>query len=244
MISGREGFFQFPPVVKALLIINGAMFIITHFLGLDLFGLLAVYSFKSDLFSPYQLVSHMFLHGGLAHLFFNMFALWMFGRVLEQVWGSQKFFIYYFVCGLGAALLHLFVMQMEIKSLISGMDEAAVNLVFAEGTDILKMEKNYIEPQMRDLNLMLNTPTVGASGAVYGLLLAFGMLFPNSLIYVYFAIPVKAKYFVMIFAALELYLGFINRSGDNIAHFAHLGGMLFGLILILIWKKSQFNRWK
>lgn len=243
MNIGR-GFFSFPPVVKYLLIINGALFVIVHLLGINLFSQFAVYSFKSDLFNPYQLITHMFLHGGFAHLFFNMFALWMFGRVLEQVWGSNRFFIYYFVCGFGAAILHLFVMQMEINSLIRAMDPEAVAVVMSEGSNILHQGKNYIDPDMRDLNLMLNTPTVGASGAVYGLLLAFGMLFPNTLIYVYFAIPVKAKYFVMIFAALELYLGFLNRAGDNIAHFAHLGGMLFGLILILMWKKNQFNRWR
>jgi len=234
-----------PPVVKYLLIINGAMFVLTHFiLPREIFQTLAVYPFKSELFKPLQLVTHMFMHGGFAHLFFNMFALWMFGKVLEQVWGSQRFFIYYFVCGLGAAFLHLFVMQFEINALMRSMDPEAIGIVMSEGTSILKMGKNYVDPQMRDLNLMLNTPTVGASGAVYGLLLAFGMLFPNTLIYLYFAIPIKAKYFVMIFAALELYLGFINRSGDNIAHFAHLGGMLFGLIFILIWKKNQFNRWR
>ena len=123
------------------------------------------------------------------------------------------------------------------------MNPETVSTVMAEGSQVLKMGKNYIDPQMRDLNLLLNTPTVGASGAVYGLLLAYGMLFPNSVIYLYLAIPIKAKYFVMIFAALELYLGF-TRTGSNIAHFAHLGGMLFGLIMILMWKKNQFNRWR
>jgi membrane associated rhomboid family serine protease len=242
MSLGRT-FFSFPPVVKNLLIINGVMFILTHIISLNLFPTLAVYSFKSELFMPIQLLTHMFLHGSFAHLFFNMFALWMFGRVLEELWGSQRFFIYYFVCGLGAAILHLFVINLEINALINNMDIEVAQLVINEGVGVLNAGKNYIDPQMRDLNLMLNTPTVGASGAVYGLLLAFGMLFPNSLIYVYFAIPVKAKYFVMIFAALELYLGFMNKGGDNIAHFAHLGGMLFGFFLILYWKKNQFNRW-
>lgn len=241
MESGR-GLFALPPIVKYLLIINGALFIIVHIAGVNLFPQLAIYSFKSDLFKPVQLLSHMFMHGSFAHLFFNMFALWMFGRVLEQVWGSQKFFMYYFICGIGAAILHLFVMQMEINSLIRTMDPQLVDQVLAEGSTILQQGKNYINPQMRDLNLMVNTPTVGASGAIYGLLLAFGMLFPNSLIYLYFAIPIKAKYFVMIFAAIELYLGFA-RTGSNIAHFAHLGGMLFGLILILLWRQKKYDRW-
>lgn len=242
MNIGR-GFFALPPVVKYLLIINGALFVLVHMMGINLFPTFAVYSLESDLFRPYQLITHMFLHGGFGHLFFNMFALWMFGRVLEQVWGSQRFFIYYFVCGIGAAILHLFVMQIEINSIINSMDPEAVSIVKSEGSQIVRQGKNYINPEMRDLNILLNTPTVGASGAIYGLLLAFGMLFPNTLLYVYFAIPIKAKYFVMIFAALELYLGF-TRTGSNIAHFAHLGGMLFGLIMILMWHKNQFKRWR
>jgi membrane associated rhomboid family serine protease len=205
---------------------------------------LAVYSPKSEFFKPIQLISHMFMHGDFWHLFFNMFALYMFGKILEDVWGQKRFFIYYFVTGLGAAALHLGVMHLEINALINQMASEQVQIVLNEGGNILMSGKNYVDPQMRDLNLMINTPTVGASGAVYGLLLAFGMMFPNVLLYVYFAIPIKAKYLVMIFTAIEIYMGFANRSGDNVAHFAHLGGMLFGLIFILIWKKKQFNRWE
>ncbi len=239
----RRGLFDLPPVVKVLLIINVALFLLTMLMP-DLTKILAIYSFKSDLFHPYQLISHMFMHGSFWHLFFNMFSLYMFGKVLEEYWGQKRFFIYYFFTGLGAALLHLLIINIEINSLISNMSSEQVAMVMNEGGDIIMQGKNYIEPQMRDLNLMINTPTVGASGAIYGLLLAFGMLFPNSIIYVYMAIPMKAKYLIMIFVAIELYLGFMNRSGDNVAHFAHLGGMLFGLIFILIWKKKQFNRWQ
>jgi membrane associated rhomboid family serine protease len=239
----RRGLLDLPPVVKVLLIINVALFLLTMLMP-DLTKILAIYSFKSDLFHPYQLISHMFMHGSFWHLFFNMFSLYMFGKVLEEYWGQKRFFIYYFFTGLGAALLHLLIINIEINSLISNMSSEQVALVMNEGSDIIMQGKNYIEPQMRDLNLMINTPTVGASGAIYGLLLAFGMLFPNSILYVYMAIPMKAKYLIMIFVAIELYLGFMNRSGDNVAHFAHLGGMLFGLIFILIWKKKQFNRWQ
>ncbi len=243
MYYQRKGLFDLPPVVKTLLIINIVMFLLcVMFPGLQ--QNLAIYSFKSEFFKPIQLITHMFMHGNFWHLFFNMFALYMFGKVLEDVWGQKRFFIYYFVTGLGAALLHLGVVQLEINSIMSEMSAEKVQLVLNEGGSVLMSGKNYIDPQMRDLNLMINTPTVGASGAIYGLLLAFGMLFPNVLLYVYFAIPVKAKYMVMIFTAIELYLGFVNRSGDNVAHFAHLGGMLFGLIFILIWKKRQFNRWQ
>lgn len=242
MYYQRKGFLDLPPVVKTLLIINVALFLLTMvFPELQLY--LAVYSPKSEFFKPIQLISHMFMHGDFWHLFFNMFALYMFGKILEDVWGQKRFFIYYFVTGLGAAALHLGVMHLEINALINQMATEQVQIVLNEGGNILMSGKNYVDPQMRDLNLMINTPTVGASGAVYGLLLAFGMMFPNVLLYVYFAIPIKAKYLVMIFTAIEIYMGFANRSGDNVAHFAHLGGMLFGLIFILIWKKKQFNRW-
>lgn len=239
----RKGFFDLPPVVKTLLIVNVVMFIFSMIFP-NLQQYLAIYSFKSEFFKPIQLITHMFMHGGFAHLFFNMFALYMFGKILEEVWGPKRFFIYYFVTGLGAALLHLGVIQIEIHSMMNQMTPEKIDIVLSQGGDVIMSGKNYIDPHMRDLNSMINTPTVGASGAIYGLLLAFGMLFPNVLLYVYFAIPIKAKYLVMIFTAIELYLGFINRSGDNVAHFAHLGGMLFGLIFILIWKKKQFNRWK
>ncbi len=242
MYYQRKGLFDLPPVVKILLIINVAMFLLCMAFP-NLQAYLAIYSFRSEFFKPFQLITHMFMHGDIWHLFFNMFALYMFGKVLEDVWGQKRFFLYYFVTGLGAALLHLGIMELEIQALIKEMPIGNVDEVLSEGAQVLQRGKNYIDPQSRDLNLLLNIPTVGASGAVYGLLLAFGMLFPNVLLYVYFAIPIKAKYLVMIFTAIELYLGFVNRGGDNVAHFAHLGGMLFGLFFILIWKKRQFNRW-
>lgn len=237
----RRRLLDLPPVVKVLLIINVAMYILSLLMP-ELGMKLAVYSFKSGLFHPYQLISHMFMHGSFWHLFFNMFALYMFGKVMEEYWGQNRFFIYYFFTGLGAALLHLLVINIEISTLISQMAAEQVNTVMKEGGDVLLQGKNYTDSQMANLNLMINTPTVGASGAIYGLLLAFGMTFPNVIIYVYFAIPMKAKYLIMIFVGIELVMGLMNRSGDNVAHFAHLGGMLFGLILILIWRKKQFNR--
>jgi len=168
----------------------------------------------------------------------------MFGKILEDVWGSKRFIIYYFFTGLGAAVLHLLVINFEINSLISEMYPEQVEMVMNEGAQVLMQGKNYVDMNMRDLNLMINTPTVGASGAIYGLLLAFAMLFPNALLYIYAAIPIKAKYLVLILVLVELYMGYLNRSGDNIAHFAHLGGMLFGFIFVLIWNKWKFTRWK
>lgn len=239
------GFLSLPPVVKYLIIINIAIYILTIALGrmgIDLYNYLAVYSIKSQFFNPYQLITHIFMHGGLSHLFFNMFALWMFGKTLEEVWDSKRFFIYYFVCGLGAALLHLTVQYFQIQSAIGQMDAEAVKVVMSNGAEVISNGMNYTDLQMRDLNTLINTPTVGASGAIYGLLLAFGVMFPNSVIYLYFAIPIKAKYFVALLAGLELYLEF-SSHGDHIAHLAHLGGMLFGLIFLLVWKKHDFNRW-
>lgn len=242
MFYQRRGLFDLPPVVQTILFINILMYFVRMVFP-DSIMYLAIFNFKSELFHPYQFISHLFMHGDFWHLFFNMFALYMFGKILEEVWGPKRFFIYYFVTGIGAALIHMIVMSVEIKILMSQMLPEQIDMVFSQGTNALMNGKNFIDPQMRDLNLMINTPTVGASGAIYGLLLAFGMLFPNAIVYVYFAIPMKAKYLVLIFIAIELYLGFLNRSGDNIAHFAHLGGMLFGLIFILIWGKNNFNRW-
>ncbi|HLN74078.1 MAG: rhomboid family intramembrane serine protease [Methylococcaceae bacterium] len=230
-----------PPVVKNLLIINVLMLFITFVLqmrGIDLTSILGLHYFQSSEFRPYQLVTHMFMHGGLAHLFFNMFALWMFGRVLESVWGPKRFFIYYFITGLGAAALHTFVNFLEFQYIASHMPFETVKMVLEQGTEIFNQGKNFTDPDAAKLNLILNVPTVGASGAVFGLLLGFGMLFPNTQLMLLFPpIPIKAKYFVMGYGAIELFSG-ITNTGSNIAHFAHLGGMLFGFIMIKYWNRN------
>jgi membrane associated rhomboid family serine protease len=162
----------------------------------------------------------MFMHGGFTHILFNMYTLFIFGSVLERVWGSQKFLFYYFVTGIGAALLHLGVMALQLNGYIADLN--AGNMFAQAG--------------IQDI---LTTPTVGASGAIYGLLLAYGMLFPNNIMQLIFPpVALKAKWFVIIFGALELLLGLSGRGGD-IAHFAHLGGMIFGFFLILYWKKNN-----
>jgi membrane associated rhomboid family serine protease len=160
-----------------------------------------------------------------------MFALWMFGKILENVWGAKRFLIYYMITALGAAALHLAVSQYQIYELSN------------EVPNLIELAKKGLynpsnENSLR-LTQLVTTPTVGASGAVFGILLAFGMLFPNTLLYIYFAIPIKAKYFVMIYGALELYLGLSNNPADNVAHFAHLGGMLFGFLLLKYWQKNH-----
>tara|TARA_R110002050_G_scaffold110013_2_gene221919 strand:- start:28280 stop:29023 length:744 start_codon:yes stop_codon:yes gene_type:complete len=232
-----------PEVIKNLLIINGLFFLATVVLsnvfGTNLIDLLGVYLPQSENFRPYQIVTHMFMHGNMGHIFFNMFALWMFGNALENVWGPKRFLIYYFVTGLGAALLHLGFQYWEYSSLVGQLTEGQLETVLREGAAILERGQNYTDPIMRQANALLNSPTVGASGAVFGVLLAFGMLFPNQYIYLYFVLPVKVKYFVAVYGALELYNGIVNDPASNVAHFAHLGGMLFGFLLLRYWKKNN-----
>jgi membrane associated rhomboid family serine protease len=181
----------------------------------------------------------MFMHANFMHIFFNMFALWMFGRVLESVWGPKRFFLYYMITGLGAATVHMTVLYIEYSSVASKLSQEQVNLVMSEGYRIWSQSQNYIDPLMGKLNMLLNVRTVGASGAVFGILLAFGMLFPNTQLMLLFPpIPIRAKYFVIIYGGIELWLAF-TQQGSNIAHFAHVGGMLFGFLLIKYWKRDR-----
>ena len=232
-----------PDVIKNLLIINGlffvATFVIANVFNIDLGRILGLYIPASDHFQPYQLITHMFMHGSITHIFFNMFALWMFGYTLENIWGPKRFLIYYMITGLGAALLHLGVNYWEFWSIKDQITDSQLQDILINGQDVLLSGRNYSDAILAKANLILNTPTVGASGAVFGVLLAFGMMFPNQYIYIYFALPIKAKYFVAIYGALELWNGIMNDPDSNIAHFAHLGGMLFGYLLITYWRKSS-----
>ena len=213
-------FNRIPPVVKNLIIINALVFVATLITGDFMYEKLSLFYFSSPFFKPYQLLTHMFMHGGFFHIFFNMYTLFFFGSVLENVWGGKKFLFYYLVTGIGAALLHNFTIYLEISSLVKSV-EAGNFLANAQ------------------ISQILGTPTVGASGAIYGLLLAYGMLFPNNTIQMVFPpIALRAKYFVMIFGAIELLSG-LSGAGSNIAHFAHLGGMIFGYFLITYWKKNN-----
>ncbi len=236
-------FSYLPEVVKNLLIINGLFFLATFVMGknfdLDLVKYLGLHNWQSPDFRPHQLVTHLFMHGGIGHIFFNMFALWMFGNQLENIWGGKRFLTYFLITGLGAAALHLAVNQLRISHLEAIMTAEQISGVAKNGYQALINGKNFVDPLMGKLNILYHTPTVGASGAVFGVLLAFGMLFPNTLIYIYFALPIKAKYFVMIYGAFELWSGLQNNPGDNVAHFAHLGGMIFGYFLIKYWRKNS-----
>ena len=237
-----RGLSGIPPVVKNLILINVVMLIATFMassvFNLDLVRVFGLHFPKSDLFKPYQIVTHMFMHGGITHLFFNMFALFMFGRVLETVWGPKRFFIYYMVTGLGAAIVHETVIGIQYARLASEISPEQMNMVLERGADLLRQGMTFTDPIMREMNSLINISTVGASGAVFGILLAFGMLFPNTQLLLLFPpIPIKAKWLVIGYGSLELYLA-ITQPGSSIAHAAHLGGMIFGFILIKYWGKT------
>lgn len=240
-ISAPRGFDLIPPVVKNLLIINGLFFLgtiaLASAMNLDLVRWLGLHAVESEFFQPHQIITHMFMHGGMTHILFNMFALWMFGATLENYWGGKRFLIYYMITGLGAGLMQMAVTETQIYMAAAQMTSEQVQLIQEEGLALLLSNRNYMDLSMATYNQLINTPMVGASGAVFGLLLAFGMTFPNAVIYLYFAIPIKAKYFVVLYGLFELFSGVRNASGDNVAHFAHLGGMFFGFFLIQYWKK-------
>jgi membrane associated rhomboid family serine protease len=238
MSEYRPGGFQIlPPVIKNLLIINVLVFATTFVLKragiINLDYYLGLFHWKSPLFEPWQIITHMFMHGDFMHLFFNMFALWMFGNVIENTLGSVRFIIFYLICGLGAAVCHMLVFSWE---------NAAALQLLSSYSEAAQMEAVYTTlSQGYGIAMPLATPMLGASGAIYGLLFAFGYLFPNLMIYVYFLFPLKAKYFVAIFTLLELFAGFRNNPADNVAHFAHLGGMLFAFLLLRTWGISSKN---
>jgi len=237
-----RGFFGLPPVVKNIIMLNVLMLLANvaaqRVFGVDLNSILGLYFPKSDQFMPVQIITHIFMHGNFWHLFFNMYALFIFGQVLEATWGPKRFLVYYLVSGLGAALTHETVIAFQYASVSSQLDPSSLEMVLNEGTEWFRRGQAFPDSNMLNLQLILNTPTVGASGAVFGILLAFGMLFPNTQLMLLFPpIPIRAKYFVMAYGALELWMA-ITQPGSNIAHAAHLGGMLFGFILIRYWRKN------
>lgn len=219
-----------PPVTRNLIIINALLWVATLLMrriGVNLMELLGLHFFMAEHFNPMQLVSYMFLHdtNSISHLFFNMFAVFMFGTTLERLWGSKRFLIFYMITGIGAGLVQEVTWLWSLRDLLTG----SIDMINLNGQDLITKKEYY------DLFI-----TVGASGAVFGILLAFGMNFPNSPLYIMFIpIPVKAKYVVAGYGLIELFAGITNFSGDPIAHFAHLGGMLFGFIMILYWKKTN-----
>jgi membrane associated rhomboid family serine protease len=231
-----------PPVTKNLIIINVVMLLITMLFQqasrINLNAVLGMFYFQSPYFGPWQIVTHMFMHGGFTHILFNMYALWIFGKTLESVWGGKRFLIYYLATGLGAAFFLQLVNYIQFAP-----DIDAVKAAYSVDRINRTLLNEILQPgnQFYQVGRELVRPTVGASGAVYGVLLAFGMLFPNTPLYLMFIpIPIKAKWLVIGFGVLELFLG-ITQSGGNIAHFAHLGGMIFGFFLIRYWNKFTRN---
>jgi len=197
----------------------------------ELSDILGMHYWASSKFNAAQLITYMFMHAGFEHILFNMFALYMFGGILERLWGPKRFLFYYLVTGIGAAIVQQLFWTVEFHSALTAINHAI-------STDLVNAQ-SLIEQKRQ----FLDSPyfiTIGASGAVFGLLLAFGWIFPNQELYVMFIpIPIKAKYFVFFYGIVELFMGVAQFSGDSIAHFAHLGGMLFGAILIIIWKKKR-----
>ena len=227
-------FRNIPTVTKNLLLINIVVFLATlvfkQQFDLEKWG--SLHFFMAPDFHVWQFITYQFLHGDFTHIFFNMFALWMFGCVIERVWGAQKYLLYYLVCGIGAGLCQELVQYIQFAN--DGLTALSIHdRVNVVGVGIMTVGQIY--------NL---SATIGASGAVYGILLAFGMTFPNERIFIFpIPVPIKAKWFVCIYAAIELFSAY-SSARDGVAHVAHLGGMLFGLLLILYWRKhpgSSFN---
>ena len=226
-------------VVKSLIIINVIMFVGTAMLPSEVRSMLALYFPLSESFQPYQIVTHMFMHAreNLFHLAFNMYALFLFGTALENLWGGKRFLFYYLFSGFGAAILYLVVKYIEYQNAISLIDPQMVEVITNEGNDVIMRGQNYSNAGLAKLNGILHVPMLGASGAVFGLLAGYGMKFPNNELGI-FPLPffIKAKYFVLIYGAIELFLG-LSSYNTGIAHFAHLGGAIFGFFLIMYWNK-------
>ena len=231
------------PVVKNILLIN-IVFYIAQWTFPAVTQNLELYPITSPQFRPWQLATHFFMHSpfSIGHIFFNMFALVIFGSQLERVWGPQRFLGYYISCALGASILHLGVNYLRIHNIESGLSLENLDLFRNSGYEAFQKGMNFKDPILAQLNLLHHTPMLGASGAIFGLLAAFGYLFPNTELMLLFPpIPIKAKYFVIGYAVLELYLGVSNNPSDNVAHFAHLGGALIGIIIVLYWGKNRNN---
>lgn len=239
--------------VKVLLIINILFFVGSMSLGEEAYRLFSLFFFENPNFEIWQPLTHMFMHGGVTHILFNMYALWAFGGPLEQLWGRNKFIFFYFSAGLGAALIHSLVNYYHFQAgydalLQAGLAPAEIQNMLSTGqyrTSLLDvMSKDTIE----SFYAAYMTPAVGASGAIYGILVAFAMMFPNvELFLIFVPVPIKAKFFIPVLLLLDLFSGLTGFSifGQNIANWAHLGGALFGFIMMWYWKKNSFNqnRW-
>lgn len=240
-----------PDIVKQLIIINVLFFLGSMSLGNSAYDLLALHYPQNPKFAPWQVVTHMFMHGSINHILFNMFGLWMFGGTLAQMWGRNKFLFFYLSTGLGAAALQLGINYFQISTVVEQLVEAgysatALTETLQSGQYNTAWSNVISQTELSQLLTSFNMSMVGASGALYGILVAFAFLFPNTeLMIIFLPIPIKAKYFVPILLASDLFFGFSSYSLGPIAHFAHLGGAVTGFIMMWYWKKQQFNnnRW-
>lgn len=273
MTEFRPGRFEILPIIiKNLLIINGLFFLAQVTLSkgaVPIFSFedtLALHAWQSELFKPWQLITHMFLHGDFYHILGNMFALWMFGSVLENVWGAKRFLTFYLICGLGAALIHLLFLSYELSPIIRdygliiqqqndpkafvdamisfgnkynmGFDPEFLSYLRADPTNSALAGK-VLDAVTLYQNNRVNTATLGASGAVFGILAAFVYLFPNTYIYLYFLVPVKAKWLGLLYFSYEVFFAIQNSAGDNVARWAHIGGAIVGLLIVITWNKTN-----
>lgn len=239
--------------VKVLLIINVIFFAGSQFLGDTAYRLFSLWFFENENFAVWQILTHMFMHGDFMHILFNMYALWAFGSPIEQMLGKNKFIFFYFSAGIGAAIIHTLVnyyhFQSGYQALVdAGMDPEGIRMLLDTGQYNTAILNNISAELLQEFYTSVNTPAVGASGAIYGILVAFGMLFPNIELFLLFVpVPIKAKYFIPALIAIDLFSGLTGYSlfGGGIAHFAHIGGALFGFIMMWYWKKNRFNqnRW-
>ena len=230
-----------PETIKQLIIINVIFYFGSQFIGNLGYDILALHYYENEKFLISQFITHMFMHGSPSHILFNMFGLWMFGSPLEQMWGRQKFLFFYISCGLGAALLQTLVYYSQIQNLYQVIE--LNNLSLSDPQLILNFmsERDY-----SNAITAFNSVMVGASGAIYGVLVAFAFSFPNSkLMLLFLPFPIKAKFFVPLLILIDLFFGISSFSVGPIAHFAHVGGAIIGLIMVLYWRKNQFKdrRW-
>ena len=234
--------------VKHLIIINAIFFLATLIFGDIIYNLFSLHYFENPRFEIWQPLTHMFMHGNLNHILFNMFGLWMFGSPLEKMWGRNKFIYFYLSAGFGAALVQMLVYYYQFSSISTeiyqlGYGFNSIDKLLNEGLYDTRILDQISESSLISLVQSYNSSMVGASGALYGILVAFAIIFPNSELFILFIpFPVKAKYLVPVLIFGDLFFGFSSYSVGPIAHFAHLGGALTGFLLMWYWKKNQFNK--
>jgi membrane associated rhomboid family serine protease len=234
--------------IKHIIIINVILFVAPQLLKLDLTNIFALHFPKNEHFGLWQYITHLFMHGSFAHILFNMYGLWAFGTPLEQMWGKKKFIFFYFSAGIGAGIIYTLVNYYQFNGvydlfLNAGLNPSEILSILEKGsTNDYRVIENITQEQFNTITSLYNTPAVGASGAIYGVLVAFGLYFKDAkLALIFLPIPIAAKYFIPIMILGDLFFGMTKYSVGNIAHFAHIGGALIGFIIAWYWKKNQFK---